>query len=331
MVLEQKNTILRPGKIKRVNEISVLVISNKYDFTTDYVCLELNKRNIKYLRLNRDEFDICSITLDLNSSSLMVEMVGEKYFTDDSLLKSIYYRAPVFLRDIYQPGIDERQQLYRTQWAAFVRNLSFYENVRWVNNPVSTYKAENKILQLKYARDIGFNIPVTKITNNNKQELNPERFYIVKTIEPAILRIGENEAFIYSNVVKGREILNSFLNSSPTVIQEYIYPKIDVRATVVGNDIFSVKILQDGIGVKGDWRKLKNVLNFEPFEMPRSISEKCIRLVRKLGLSFGALDLVVSGDKYYFLELNPTGEWAWLVNKSGLKIYKPICDMLERK
>ena len=31
-----------------------------------------------------------------------------------------------------------------------------------------------------------------------------------------------------------------------------------------------------------------------------------------LGLHYGRLDLLFTGEDYYFLEVNPNGEWAWL-------------------
>lgn len=33
-----------------------------------------------------------------------------------------------------------------------------------------------------------------------------------------------------------------------------------------------------------------------------------------MGLVYGAIDLAVSGDRFIFIEINPTGEWGWLDN-----------------
>ncbi len=41
------------------------------------------------------------------------------------------------------------------------------------------------------------------------------------------------------------------------------------------------------------------------------------------------MDLILHNGIYYFIEVNPTGEWAWLVNKTGLRIDKAICDYLQ--
>lgn len=56
---------------------------------------------------------------------------------------------------------------------------------------------------------------------------------------------------------------------------------------------------------------------------------KCINLVKDLNLRFGAIDLVcdLDGD-YWFLEINPNGQWAWIENQTKLPIASSIVDEL---
>ncbi|MCZ0871256.1 hypothetical protein [Peribacillus sp. AS_2] len=312
-----------------MNKIEFLIISNKFDFTTDYICLELERRKLKYLRLNRDEFENYEIIFKINELILQVKIENKNFILREETLKAIYYRAPIYLRDNFQPDIDVEEQLYRSQWTAFIRNLTLFENVKWVNNPISTFKAENKLLQLKYAARIGFAIPGTIVTNTNNLQIDPQKDYIVKTLDTALLRTENKEAFIYSSVVKGREVLDSTLSKSPLVLQDYIYPKVDVRVTVIGKSVYPVKIEKKGKGIDGDWRLEKNNLSYIPFNLPLNIEQYCVEIVKSLGLAFGGIDLIESNGEYYFIEVNPTGEWAWLVDSSGLQIYKGICDYLE--
>jgi glutathione synthase/RimK-type ligase-like ATP-grasp enzyme len=325
--------MLRQEKIKKVNnyekQTEILVIASTLDFTSDYVCLELKKRGMNYLRINRDEFDKYEIQFDINRMLLSIQIEGVNYFFDKNSLKAIYYRAPIYLRDIYQPNIGVEEQLFRTQWTAFIRNLSIYENIIWLNNPVATFKAENKLLQLKYANKIGFLYPKTLVSNTNILQLDRDSDYIVKSLDTALLRTDEKEAFIYSSVIKGSEILLSNLKVSPVVIQEYISPKTDVRVSVIANKVYAVKIVQNNMGIDGDWRLQKHGLSYIPIVLPNDIEQKCIQLVRDLGLAFGGIDLIESEGNYYFIEVNPTGEWAWLVDAADLRIYEGICDYLE--
>jgi glutathione synthase/RimK-type ligase-like ATP-grasp enzyme len=54
-------------------------------------------------------------------------------------------------------------------------------------------------------------------------------------------------------------------------------------------------------------------------------------LVRRLGLEFGAIDLLLTpqGD-YVFLEINPNGQWLWLEQMTGVPLTKAMCDLLTR-
>lgn len=96
------------------------------------------------------------------------------------------------------------------------------------------------------------------------------------------------------------------------------------------NDIaYAVRILLNGKGVEGDWRRIKNDIEFVPFLLPEEIVEKCVNILKSLGLCFGGIDLIESEGRYFFLEVNPTGEWGWLVNSARLRIPETICDFLE--
>lgn len=314
-----------------MNKPEILIISNRLDFTTDYVCFELEKREASYLRINRDEFQKYCISFDAIEKELEVNLCGRNYFINESILKAVWYRAPIYLRDIYQPGISAHDQLYRTQWSAFVRNLSVFDSSLWINSPEATFKAENKMYQLQLAHKIGMNCPHTVVTNAAPSDIEPSRYYIVKPLDTAVLRIEDKEAFVYANIVQGNELLESCFDMAPTVIQEFITPKVDVRVTVINTDIFAVEICLEKSTIDGDWRKQKNDVQYLPFILPDSLSSKCIQMLKELNLKFGAFDFALRAGIYYFLEVNPTGEWAWLVESAGQNIHRSICNLLQGK
>ena len=48
-----------------------------------------------------------------------------------------------------------------------------------------------------------------------------------------------------------------------------------------------------------------------------------------INLHFGAVDLVLTpDDQYYFLEINPNGQWLWLEDKLGFPISDKIVEWL---
>ncbi|UOO37671.1 hypothetical protein IZU99_10590 [Oscillospiraceae bacterium CM] len=294
-----------------MNNICHLIISNTIDFSTDLVCLKLKKLGESYLRINRDKFSECKITYKLSENAIFITMCDENFVIRESELKSIFFRAPVFLRSGKTYTVSE--QLYRSQWSAFIRNLIVFEKSKWLNNPVDTYKAENKMYQLKLASDIGFLVPETLLSNSANESVVDTNEYIMKALDTALFHDGNMELFTYSTIVTGLELKQSDLSSAPVIIQEYLKEKIDIRVTVIGEKLFPVKITKNGCGIAGDWRKTsKEALNYTPFELPKEISSKLISLMKRLNLLFGGIDLIFCNDEYYFVEVNPTGEWGWL-------------------
>jgi glutathione synthase/RimK-type ligase-like ATP-grasp enzyme len=98
--------------------------------------------------------------------------------------------------------------------------------------------------------------------------------------------------------------------------------------TVIEGSVFAASITRDGGEIAGDWRSDKSNLCYSSFSLPPDVERLCLKLVDRLGLRFGAIDLVQRSDDYFFLEINPTGEWAWLVDATGMKIDEAIAHAL---
>ena len=301
---------------------NVLLISNRFDFSTDFIAVELANQGIDFIRINRDELKDYIIDFDSVKPEIIATYNNYSFTVSTEHLKSIYYRAPTFLRDIFQEGLSEEEQLIRTQWAAFVRSLCVFENVKWLNNPVDIYKAEIKPYQLFIASKLGIKIPKTKISNVT---LNSEFEYIaIKSIDTAIVSSGENEGFVYTEIYKKYE-LEEVKYSSPFFIQQGLVPKIDIRVTIVENDVVAIKITSEK-EIDEDWRRFKDELTYSIIDLPIEVQEFCINYTKKLNLNFGAIDLVLHNNDYYFIEINPTGEWSWLQKNTGYNFDKLIVN-----
>jgi len=309
-----------------VNKIDYLIVSSTIDFSTDMVCYRLLEDNEKFYRLNRDEFLKHKIVVDLQNEVMIISIDGEEYEAQFEHLKGIFFRAPVFLRTQSKKELSVQEQLERNQWSSFLRNLIVFKNANWINNPVSTYRAENKIFQLCIAKEYGLEVPVTYISNCTDFNLESDKKYIVKSLDTALFYDMENnkEMFTYSNVVSGSELNEYDLTSAPIFIQEFLNPKIDCRVTYVQGKLFPVKILQNGKGLYGDWRMRKEELEYIPFQLPTYVENAIHKLMKKLELNFGGIDLAIVSGEYYFIEVNPTGEWGWLEVKTGTNISKTI-------
>ncbi len=308
-------------------EPQVLIISNQFDFSTDYIVRGLISKKVPYCRINIDTLPDWSITYDLFQDPKFFAENKNKYLITSNSLKSIFFRAPTFLRSLTK-NINGQID---GQWSAFYRSLLLFDDVKWVNSPIATYKAEHKLLQLTEAKKIGLHIPLTLASNNDSmvtKKFSNQNEVMLKSIDALMFRKKGAEAFCYSTPVKFSELNDSSIKSMPIFIQEYLHQKIDYRVTIVGEDVFSVKILYQGKGVSGDWRLRKDEIDFVPYQLPLEIKEKCIKLTRSLGLYFGAIDMVFAKGRFYFIEINPTGEWGWLVDAANQPIDKSFIKLL---
>lgn len=310
-----------------MNDIEYLVISSSIDYSTDLVCFELFERKKRYLRLNRDKFEEYEIIFSLQERKMSIKMEDSFYTVKNDSLKGVFFRAPVFLRSHKKYSVNE--QLYRSQWSSFIRNLIVFDKAKWINHPVKTYCAENKLYQLQCAQNVGLLTPRTFVGNTLPQDITPANKYIVKSLDTALFYDESQEYFTYSSVVVGNELAESNIKDAPIILQEFLEDKRDIRVTVIGNKLFPVGITKNGENIYGDWRKnAKEFLQYKPELLPDDISNGIMKLMNELGLLFGGVDLAFSNGKYYFIEVNPTGEWGWLSQYGAIPLEKAIVNEL---
>lgn len=73
---------------------------------------------------------------------------------------------------------------------------------------------------------------------------------------------------------------------------------------------------------------IKDDLDYTCIELPQAVEKQIMLLMQKLDLPFGGIDLAMVGDTYYFIEVNPAGEWGWLTSSTGIPVDKAIVDYM---
>lgn len=308
----------------------ILLVTNQKDLTTDFLVRELKSRDIDFRRLNTETLKDFRVTITPKRHFLRLTCSSESI--DIESVSSAYFRRPK------SPLFKDISMLYREyvsiEWNAFLN--TFYHSIgdHWFSHPNDILLAEDKPTQLKIAHDIGFKVPETTISNNldSVQTLRNSHALVVKPLKQALLNDEENERIIFtSNIDSLTEKDRASISMSPVIFQQHIRKFCDIRVTVVGNQVFAVAIhSQDYEETTIDWRRGSNPnLIHEVFELPIDIRRKCIQIVKVQRLRFGAIDLIqdLDGD-FWFLECNPNGQWAWIENRTGLRIAAAIADEL---
>jgi len=303
----------------------ILIITHKEDFTADFVIEKLNTNKISYLRLNcedifKDEFTL-TLSPGLNLSINNVDNFDSVWFRRTKLpdINASNKGETLFLLSDYESLFDNLFQVINAK--------------KWLSNPYDVYRAENKLLQLKVAESLGFSIPKTIITNDylklKKFIISSNNKAVIKPIRQGRVDLDDGTKTIFTNIID-EDVINKLdeFDLTPSIIQNYVAKKYELRITVVGDKVFSVKIdSQKSKLTEVDWRREK--LPMQKVQLPNDIEEKCIGLLKKLNISFGAIDIIVDENgNYIFLEINPNGQWAWIEMETGLKISDEIINFL---
>jgi glutathione synthase/RimK-type ligase-like ATP-grasp enzyme len=194
----------------------------------------------------------------------------------------------------------------------------------------------HKAAQLTLALSLGFELPPTLITNDPKEALD---FYRTHDGQVVSKRAGyswvtevQSPFRRFTEVVTTRDIAHiAEVRYCPLILQRYIAKVVELRVTVVGSAVFAAEIhSQRSNHTRHDWRRYDHTRCIcRPHALPESLADRCRQLVRDMGLTFGAIDLILTpDDRYVFLEINTNGQYLWIELATGLPISEAICDVL---
>jgi glutathione synthase/RimK-type ligase-like ATP-grasp enzyme len=208
---------------------------------------------------------------------------------------------------------------------------------KWMSHPQAIWTAEFKPHQLQLASSLRLTIPRTVITNDPERVRSAFREFGEMIIKPTrsghFVKDGADYSIYTSRILE--EHLDDLENArwSPSIYQAHVPKKFDIRVTVVGDRCFSAAIdSPSDPEARVDWRRTTNPqLPHYPHNLPRRLELQLLKLMRTLGLTFGAIDLVEtpSGD-YVFLEVNPSGQWLWIDDLLNLGISDAVAEWLSK-
>lgn len=305
----------------------ILLVTNKRDLTTDYIVRELRRRKVDYYRLNTES--LANYECSIGYENLDDWRIGN---VNGNQVESAYFRRPSPPEYTNSPETSENEYI-ASEWLAFLKSIYARLEGKWFNSPVSIALAEDKPKQLLLSKEVGFRVPnglITNVANDIIQKAGNSRL-IIKPVRQGLVEGKEEKVIFTSRVPELTTEHTSAISHVPSIFQQEVIKKFDVRVTVVGKQVFPVAIWsQDSEETRVDWRKGGRIdLRHQVIELPRGIAKSCIALTSRLNLKFGAIDLICDqDDNYWFLEINPNGQWAWIENQTSLPIASAIVDEL---
>ena len=133
-----------------------------------------------------------------------------------------------------------------------------------------------------------------------------------------------------SPVVEAHLKLIGRVRVTPCLFQKNIPKLFEVRTTVVGHRTFSAAIYsQENEETRHDWRRGGPELRMEPYDLPMDVSKMITKLTSALDLVYGAIDMIVTPEgEHVFLEINPSGQFGFVEQSTGLPILSCLADAL---
>lgn len=319
-----------------MNNKKILIVTQEIDSTADVMVALLNKRGAAFERVHPGDIpNLTSISIYCDSDNAAHGNIqGPGLNFDWSDIKSVWYRRPEppkFPDDL----TEEESDFAFAETTEFVFGLWRAMDVLWINHPDKIRRAASKPLQLSIAQKLGFRIPKTLITSNPEELREFARTtktgVIYKAFTQGHLGLSQREV-LYANRLRPEHLQHAdLLRNTPGIFQEEIKKKLELRITVIGKKVFPAEIhSQEQERGEEDWRradvaKLKHAVH----KLPKKIEKLCLALVEYFQLNYGAIDMILTpeGD-YVFLEINPSGQYGWIEDLTGLPLTESLADLL---
>ncbi|MFF5205128.1 MvdC/MvdD family ATP grasp protein [Streptosporangium sp. NPDC000396] len=199
-------------------------------------------------------------------------------------------------------------------------------------------RAGHKSFQLALAAELGFVVPETVITTSAEAFLDfhdrHDGQIITKPLNtPWVQGLADGGMVArYCETVSPRDVAYAdALRFCPIIVQERIPKSVELRVTAVGGRVFAAEIhSQASNRSRLDWRRYD--IQATPHlvhRLPDEVAARCLALLNRLDLRYGAIDLILTPEgRYFFLEINPNGQWLWIEKLTGLPISEAVCDVL---
>lgn len=323
----------------------ILVLSEENDIITDIVCRWLHYYQKNFKRINKEqaslyecvlEFDDgnCHIKLNCSNNIIDFDEVDWIWFRRGYLNFTFNYEKIERLPEFVQSNIYGHLQSEKKTLEDFV--YFYLKQKKTVNYPpLYNY---NKLIALYVAQEIGLRIPKTLVSKNNTRTLDflrKNQKCISKNIQDVMSPLCNEHVITGQGTIRisKKELAeNEYWYS---LFQKEITKKYELRIFYWLGECYTAAIFSQ-LNKKSriDSRKTEVVgvhsARIVPFLLPKPIKEKIESLMSRLELESGSIDMIVDDkDDFYFLEVNPVGQFHYVSQICNYYIERKIATNLK--
>ena len=314
----------------------ILILSTPRDFDTQEVIDWLKEKNAVFFRLNDEDLISGNVEFKYNpkkKQDSFFQQNEKKIYLKD--IKIAWFRKFGFLKT-YEDYFGNKNDLVKYLYSEFavLRTiiLDLLNDKEWLFNKNNM---PSKLKVLEVANQCELNIPETIITST-KKELKIFFDSSQNAIISKSLGEGKNLEFegeIFPFFTQKIESIDTVEDKfSPSFFQKYIDKEYELRIFYIDGEFYSMVIFsQNNPKTVNDFRNydMENPNRYEPYELPKTIEHKLNKMMNKLGLNTGSIDMIksISGE-YYFLEVNPSGQFGMTALPCNYPLFEATADYL---
>ena len=295
----------------------LLILTSDQDLTADYLIVELIRRRRPYFRLNAEELSQAQFAFSLNDAGPARSISVESRALDLDTVVAVWYRRSI--HPIPKGALTPSERYFVAgELRHLAMGLVLNPRITWVNPIDKVSVAEHKLYQLQVAASLGFQVPRTLVSADvgmlRRFASGNAAGTIFKPIFHGMFFDGLSCHSVYTRRLDVETLDAASLSACPILLQEEIPRIADVRATFIGRHCFVADIRGDASLI--DWRAPDAAVEYAVSSLDDTTVALCRQMLAELGLVYGAFDFVrMPSGNLVFLEVNPTGEWAWLEDK----------------
>ncbi|MDP2061201.1 MAG: grasp-with-spasm system ATP-grasp peptide maturase [Flavobacteriaceae bacterium] len=322
----------------------ILIISEENDSTTEIVIRWIRYLGADFLRINDTSIlDLDFMSIDEESDDVQFQFNNKKYCLSD--FTSYWYRRGrlnfnfpkiEMSGEILQKSVSRMLEMENNYILNHIYN--YFEKRVGIKTIGSIYDNNtNKMSNLLSARSVGLKIPASAVVTSKKKAsefIKNKKKIIVKPIYQAGFLYEDSNKIStgFTSLISEQEIFELPKNIYPSLMQEYIEKKYELRIFYLhglcySSAIFSQLDPQTVVDFRNyNWQKPNRT---PPYNLPKNISTKIKKLMDKIGMNCGSIDMIVTpNNDFVFLEVNPVGQFWQVSYPCNYYLEKKIAEFL---
>ena len=320
----------------------ILILSIHGDHSTDEVMDWIKVLGGQCLRLNdSDIIESHSFSIDFTGKKTVGTIAFKSKKINLKDIKAVWFRKFGFYDQTkYGKALKSQQkyidinQFLSSEFHTFLNCLKVVlSDKKWLLKPDNNY---SKHQQLITANRVGLKIPPTIITNDKSYLIDfkkKKKQIISKPIkEVSYFKLNGQGYSPYTDLLNDETIETLDNKFFPSLVQGYIDKKFEIRSFFLNKKLYSMAMFtQNQENSKIDFRRYNTEKpeRYVPYILPAIIKKKVLKLMKELDLNTGSIDLIKDkkGD-YYFLEVNPGGQFSMVSKPCNYPLEKEIAKYL---